>query len=329
MISSVAFKNYKALRDTRVSLGAFNLLIGSNGSGKTSLIEAILRLRTLAKVPPAVEQDVLGGAEVVFNFTSPHDGLEALMHGRVGGEVLQVTPLQRGEGADDWEGLRRELVRMRSFLFDYEAMSRPTPMSDVGSLSAKGGNLAAILAARKREHPEAYEELIREFARIMPEYGGGRVERLPNGQGELRLSFKGDDEWVAAENLSQGTLYLLALLAVVFDPNPPSLVCIDEVDRGLHPRLLREVRDLLYRLSYPESAGRSGAATQVIVTTHSPYMLDLFREHPEEVLISGKSGRAASFTRLSEIPNARELLSEGSLGDMWFSGILGGVPEER
>jgi hypothetical protein len=92
--------------------------------------------------------------------------------------------------------------------------------------------------------------------------------------------------------------------------------------------MLREIRDLLYRLSYPQSSGLSRAPVQIVATTHSPYFIDLFREHPEEVVISHKHGRAAHFQRLSERPDLPELLREGSLGEMWFSGILGGVPEE-
>jgi len=129
-----------------------------------------------------------------------------------------------------------------------------------------------------------------------------------------------------ASELSQGTLYLLGLLALAFDPRPPRLLCIEEIDRGLHPRTLRQVRDLLYRLAYPVD-GRE--PVQVLTTSHSPYFIDLFRDHPEEVIISQKVGRAARFERLSDRPDLPELLQEGSLGDMWFSGILGGVPEER
>ena len=53
MIASIAFRKFKALRQTRVELSPFNLFIGPNGSGKTSLIEALLRLRTLVALPPS------------------------------------------------------------------------------------------------------------------------------------------------------------------------------------------------------------------------------------------------------------------------------------
>jgi hypothetical protein len=92
--------------------------------------------------------------------------------------------------------------------------------------------------------------------------------------------------------------------------------------------MLREVRDALYRLSYPAAMGETRAPVQVIATTHSPYLLDLFREHPEEIVITQKHGHEAHFERLADRADVAELLREGSLGDMWFSGILGGVPEE-
>ena len=134
---------------------------------------------------------------------------------------------------------------------------------------------------------------------------------------------------VPAFELSQGMLYLVGLLALTFDPDPPRVLCIEEVDRGVHPRQLREIRDALYRLCYPKSFGSERRPVQIVTTSHSPYFIDLFREHPEEIVISNKQGRAAHFSRLTDRPDLPELLREGSLGDMWFSGILGGVPEER
>ncbi|PYT10092.1 MAG: ATPase, partial [Acidobacteria bacterium] len=90
---------------------------------------------------------------------------------------------------------------------------------------------------------------------------------------------------IPATELSQGTLLALAILTLTYIPNPPSIVCLEEPDRGIHPRLLRDVRDALYRLSYPENYGERRDPVQVIATTHSPYLLDLFKDHPEEVVI--------------------------------------------
>lgn len=118
----------------------------------------------------------------------------------------------------------------------------------------------------------------------------------------------------------------LAILTLAYIPDPPPIVCLEEPDRGIHPRLLRDVRDAIYRLSYPENYGEKRDAVQVIATTHSPYLLDLFRDHPEEVVIANKVGQDVRFERLSDRDELDEILGDAQLGDAWYSGVLGGVP---
>ena len=115
---------------------------------------------------------------------------------------------------------------------------------------------------------------------------------------------------------------------MVYLSDPPSVVCLEEPDRGIHPRLLREVQDALYRLSHPENFGETREPVQVLATTHSPYFLDLFKDHPEEIVIARKVGQEARFERLSDRPDIAEILGEAPLGEIWYSGILGGVPSE-
>ena len=328
MIASVAFRNFKALRSTSLKLVPFNLLIGPNGSGKTSLIEALLRLRTLAKLPlgDAESPQRSGGPEIAFHFSPPHDGIQVKLGcvSELVCDLLQVSPAH----APGWPALRTALAGIRSYLLNHEAMSAHSSLASGNELSPDGANLAAMLATLRTRDAVAFAALTEELIRILPEFVA--IEFATPAEGLVSFALRlTDGGLVAAENLSQGTLYLLALLALAFEPAPPALLCIEEIDRGIHPRLLREVRDTLYRLSYPASAGSSARPTQIIATTHSPYLLDLFREHPEEIVLSHKLGAAARFERLADRPDIDELLREGSLGDMWFSGILGGVPEEK
>jgi hypothetical protein len=67
---------------------------------------------------------------------------------------------------------------------------------------------------------------------------------------------------------------------------------------------------------------------QVLVTTHSPYLLDLYRDHPEEIVLAKKVGLNVQFERLSERPHFAEILGDAPLSEVWYSGILGGVPSE-
>jgi predicted ATPase len=329
VIASIAFRDFKALRNTRVELSPFNVVIGPNGSGKTSLIESLLRLRTLSRLEaaddPAAPQKA-GGPEIEFTFTPPHAGIVARM-GCISEDVCDVLRLEPPH-ASGWPVLRDELGTIRGYVLDHHVMSTPSPRSEGAELHADARNLAAVLANIRERAPDAFSALTEEVLRITGEFQSLELIEHANDRVEFALRLV-EGGVVRADEMSQGTLYLLGILALAFDPDPPRVLCVEEVDRGIHPRTLREVRDALYRLSYPASHGSDRRAVQIITTSHSPYFIDLFRDHPEEVVISHKHGRAAEFSRLSDRADLPELLREGSLGDMWYSGILGGVPEEK
>lgn len=178
---------------------------------------------------------------------------------------------------------------------------------------------------RDRE-PERFEALNQELGRWMPEFDRILFDTPSAGHKTISLRTREGHHKIPATDLSQGTLLALAMLTLAYVPDSSSVVCLEEPDRGLHPRLLRDVRDALYRLSYPESFGETRSPVQVIATTHSPYLLDLFRDHPEEVVIAEKTGQNVRFQRLSDRSDLDEILQDAHLGEIWYSGILGGVP---
>jgi predicted ATPase len=335
MISAVHFRNFKALREATVQLGPFNLLIGPNGSGKTSLIQALLRLRSLAGLPAMQGRETPGqrpdGPQIEFHFVPPFQDVRVIL-GCNSDElvcnllVVDHPPGAAGEAA--WAELRTRLRGIRAFLFDHYAMALPVKRSEGAELTSNAGNIAAVLAHRRENHPAAWQAFEADFCRILPEYAGLEFRDAGDGRVEMGARLAGAGEFIAADSLSQGTLYLLATLALAHAPVPPTVVCLEEADRGVHPRMLREVRDALYRLSHPQDAGIERAPAQVLTTTHSPYLLDLFKDHPEEVVLSHKHGLEATFSRLSERTDLLDLMKEAHLGDLWYSGVLGGVPGE-
>ncbi len=333
MIAAVHFKNFKALRSTAVSLAPFNLVLGPNGSGKTSLIQALLQLRTLAALPAVPRSELReapGGPQVDFTFAPPYEDMRVTLGCNADELVCNLLVVDHPPGAEDkWNELRTKLQTIRGYLFDHYAMAVPARQAEGRELASNGGNLAAVLARWQREHPAAFAALQADFCRTLPEFAALELRPVPGGTVELgaRLVAEGG-HFVPAEDLSQGTLYLLTILTLAFTPQPPAVVCLEEADRGMHPRSLREVRDTLYRLSYPKETGMARSPVQVITTTHSPYLLDQFREHPEEVVLASKHGASARFERLSDRADILELMKDAHLGDLWYSGILGGVPEE-
>src|SRR5206468_2618125 len=113
-----------------------------------------------------------------------------------------------------------------------------------------------------------------------------------------------------ASQASDGLLLVLAYLAILYSPEPPRLLLIEEPENGIHPRRLADVLKVLKELVHDQSR------TQVLLTTHSPYVVDLFQ--PQEVTLCLKGADGAVTThRLSESKTVREQLDIFQLGEIW------------
>lgn len=189
-----------------------------------------------------------------------------------------------------------------------------------------GQGLAAVLDRLRDLEPERFDALSNDIGRWFPEF-----ERITfavqNNQKSFGLRLKGRAESIPAAALSDGTRVGMALLTLAHLPQPPTLLGIEEPERGIHPRLLREVFEALHRLSHPEHFGDRRSPVQVVATSHSPYFLDLFKDLPEEIVVAHRNDDgSAGFTPLSNVPHLSEILDSAPLGEAWFTGVLGGVP---
>lgn len=338
MIESVQFRNLKALRDTTFSLGRFTLIVGPNGSGKSTALQAL----TAAANPNALVFDRMVSAdlqvddstkvEVVLRWVEPYAAVEAvttLTWLRPSGMSRRHT-YRDGLTGHYVQELNREidglLGAIRIYSLDASAIATPTLLQTENILGSNGRNLAAVLDQLRDRQPERFEAFNAEMSRWLPEFERVLFETPQEGQRAILLRTREGHHRIHATELSHGTLLALAVLTLAYIPDPPPIVCLEEPDRGIHPRLLRDVRDAMYRLSYPENYGEKRDPVQVIATTHSPYLLDLFKDHPEEVVIANKVDQDVRFERLSDRADIDEILGDTQLGDAWYSGVLGGVP---
>lgn len=344
MIESIEFTNYKALRKTTLRLAPFTLLLGPNGSGKSTMLQGLRQIAALAT-------HFVGNPSQPFKTTDRSwGGLrsfgaedKAAVEVLLGLHLVEKPVMMKSQwlpnqqvyasitreggttlGAGEAATVLNWLSRMRSYALDAASIAQPVPVSRAG-LQPSGAGLAAVLDDLKDNHPERWELLLAELRRWLPEYDYILFDKPQQGQKSIVLRTKTGGHRVPAKELSQGTLVALALLTLAYLPEPPSVIGLEEIDRGLHPRLLRHVQDALYRLSYPESCGEDRPPIQVIATTHSPYLLDLYRDHPEEVVLAEKKGLEVEMRHLTDIPHYEEILGDSPLSEVWYSGVLGGV----
>ncbi|NOT63147.1 MAG: AAA family ATPase [Acidobacteria bacterium] len=133
--------------------------------------------------------------------------------------------------------------------------------------------------------------------------------------GTVQVFLTEGDFTIPATRLSDGTLRYLCLLAILCDPNPPPLICLEEPELGIHPDILHKIAELLIIASQ---------RTQLIVTTHSDYLVDAMNERPEVIVVFEKYEGQTEMKRLDEQEMA-VWLETYRLGELWTSGQLGGV----
>ncbi|MCL5884275.1 MAG: AAA family ATPase, partial [Deltaproteobacteria bacterium] len=118
---------------------------------------------------------------------------------------------------------------------------------------------------------------------------------------------------VLAKFASDGTLKMLAYLTLLYDPEPPQLIGIEEPENQLHPRLLPELA---------EECREASGASQLMVTTHSPYFVDGVR--PEELRVLYRT--VDGFTRCvrsSDMRGVQKFMEAGAtLGNLWMEGYF-------
>ena len=329
MLTEINYQNFRVLADTTLKLSPFTLIVGPNGSGKSTAVRALAQM-----CPPMPAHWTAGTAEQLSSFASVSS---VAARGIAAASVKLTAVYDDGEtysrvwvnpaAATGTEGrIQGRPPRSKLFVLDSDQIAAATRIKPSVTLGSGGSDLAGVLLDVRDLYPERFDELVDELQRWLPDYDHLLFQTPSDDHKSVSLRTRVGRHAIPAADLSQGTLFALALLTIAYLPDPPEVIAIEEPDRGIHPRLLREVRDALYRLAYPEGFGEARPPVQVIATTHSPYLVDLFKDHPEEVVLAQKEGLHATLTRLTDQPNWEEILRDAQLGDLWYSGVLGGVP---
>ncbi len=200
----------------------------------------------------------------------------------------------------------------REWAFGRNTVFREPQKADMRNdrLEEDFSNLGMFLS-RLRKTPKAKREIIEALRDL---YAGiADFETIPEG-GSVQLFFTEGDYSIPATRLSDGTLRYLCLLAILCDPDPPPVICIEEPELGLHPDILPKLADRLVAASQ---------RTQIIVTTHSDILVDAMTEHPESVVVCEKHDGCTEMTRLKKEELAK-WLEKYRLGQLWIDGQIGG-----
>ncbi len=163
--------------------------------------------------------------------------------------------------------LRQEFQSWLSFYFEpREQMRASNPVKEVHHIGLRGEELAAFLNTLRALKERQFRAVEKALHMVIPSITGIDVE--VNSLGEVELRLREGKTLIPARVVSEGTLRILGLLALAGAMEPPALIGLEEPENGVHPRRLQLIAELL--LTRAELG-----ETQMIVTTHSPLLVDL------------------------------------------------------
>ena len=181
-------------------------------------------------------------------------------------------------------------------------------------LSKTGDNLSNVIQYLDEQHAERLERIFEVLRQRIPRLEKVLTEPMPDGNLLLQIKDAPFDRPILSRFASDGTLKMLAYLIVLYDPEPPQFVGIEEPENFLHPRLLPELA---------EECRQATGHSQLLVTTHSPFFLNATKPKEVRVLYRDECGHT-QVVRAADIQGVQEFVEAGaSMGHLWLEGHLG------
>ena len=213
------------------------------------------------------------------------------------------------------------VAALREFITDWYVsylsidQTRNQPEAGPQERLSKGGeNLANVIQYLKEQHPERLEEIFGVLRARIPRLDRVEAEPMPDGRLLLQIKDAPFEQPILSNFVSDGTMKMLAYLTVLYDPEPPRFIGIEEPENFLHPRLLPELA---------EECRAASERSQLLITSHSPFLLNVMRAEEVRVLYRDEQGFTQA-VRACDIQGITEFVKAGaSLGHLWMEGHFG------
>ncbi len=357
MINYIKIEGFKSIRHMELELRPINVLIGSNGSGKSNflaffkLIGAIFHKRLQRFVLEEKADNLLYFGRKSTEFL---DG--KIVFSRDGtvfdGYIFRLASTQDNELFIDYEGSGygvsisddvlnysykkaslesaihyskgdgdKYLVGGQIFHFhDTSSTSwlrKACALEDNRQMKYDGRNLPAFLYLMKQNHPIIFRRILKTIQSVAPYIHDFILEpSLTAGrENEIELRWIDSNDLntnFSAQHFSDGTLRFIALATVLLQPEPPSVIIIDEPELGLHPLAISKLAGMIQVASQK---------AQIIISTQSVTLVDCFTAEDIITVDRNESERQSTFRRL-RTEDFQVWLAGHTLGELWERNII-------
>jgi predicted ATPase len=323
MIKRIKIENYRSFVKAEADLQPFTLVIGANGAGKSNL----LRWFRLLSTRQTNQKRKFGTAGTYCFPFSPDRWVEHVCHS---GESTSFT-IDFSDGSSVSGGAQGVLEPnlpwpedpLPLFNLDPETISGTEKIVNRPSVNSSGGGTVQVLDSLKSgDSEELFNKIEENFRKYVPEAQKLSLLSPSEGKKVIQVRERGLNKPLPASELSEGTRLILCILTIIHQENPPPVILLEDIDRGMHPRLFEQIAPLMRRIAEEHDIN-------IIATTHNPYLVDAFQDAKECVLLVEKVDGASVLVPLTKKLEGLDYDKEEaqvSLGELWYSGLVGGVP---
>ncbi|MFO0839807.1 MAG: AAA family ATPase [Phycisphaerae bacterium] len=223
------------------------------------------------------------------------------------------------ESHPDWERLVQPLqpvvlIRPPSSGFEFSGPGF-SDSAEPPILDEQGTLLPALLDYVLRRHRTRFDDIVEAARARIP--GCNDIDIGTPLKETRSIEFKIENGLLLpCDGISVGVRHLIFYLALAYHPNPPNLILLEEPENGLHAHRLGEVMSILRGITKGEHCGH---AAQIIMSTHSPHLLDHVNLDEDQVLVFRREDDGSRTAQPVDKDRLKHFLHEFMLGEIWFN----------
>jgi predicted ATPase len=318
MITRMQINDFRCLKNVDVPLKPLTVLIGPNDSGKTTFLNAIAETSEVypsnifvtdpIREEPAVTLSLLDTGIVRLRQQVNSTGF---------GVSRSNTPMSLQHLPWTVEPSPHRLCLPDSIV---SGRIHTDPL--IRFMARDGGGLCGLVHAYLCQDRPRFDLFVQHMREFLPSIDD--VHIAFEGDAKAALTFRVDGKPLHMSEMSTGVRLLAFYVAIALYPNPARPMLVEEPENGVHYKRLQEIIALFRSIVL----GRDGVApSQVILTTHSPYLLDLIDPEKDQVLVFKREEDGSRSVQPVDHGKWSELSKYFLLGEAWMneseSGLVG------
>lgn len=355
MLQNIKIEGFKSIKNLELNLSPINILIGSNGVGKSNFISFFKLVNNIYE-QRLQQYSLKSGVDNLFHYGRKSTN-KIFGHLDFDKNAYSFTLMPSDEGTlfigredsilpkqtqykETFYDLNIKESRIKNKhrtrdnylcehlesykIYHFHDTSNSAPLrsrantNDNRSLKEDGGNLPAYLYYLQEKHPMNFKRIEKIIQSVVPFFD--RFSLSPAFLDEERILLEWTEKehpetYFNANHLSDGSLRFIALVTLLMQPKLPKVIIIDEPELGLHPTAINKLSGLI------KSAAEKDC--QIIVSTQSVTLLNNFEA--EDIITVDKEDNQSVFKRLDK-DVLSNWIEDYSIGELWTKSIIKGQP---